>query len=130
VRARYRTEGWGRGRLTRRSVARVVTGRERADRKIVDRFAGCVSEPRGGLEGGLWAFVVVGRLAGERGAHAATTEATVAHATAAHPGVCVDLVDLGDLLDHPALDRLDRHRRDATARAGTAERDGHFARLA
>jgi len=54
----------------------------------------------------------------------------VAVTAVVHAGVGVDLFDLGDLLDHPRLDRLDRHRGDPTARAGAAELDRDLAGLA
>ncbi len=38
-------------------------------------------------------------------------------------------LDLGDLFDHPGLDRLDRHRRDTAAGAGAAELDRDLAVL-
>jgi hypothetical protein len=42
----------------------------------------------------------------------------------------VDFLDLGDLLDHATLDRLDRHRGDTASAAGAAELDGDLAGLA
>ena len=76
----------------------------------------------------LRSFVVVGGIAGERRRHAAgTTE--IAVGTGARTGVGVDGLDLGYLFYHPGLNRLDRHRRDATAGTGATELDVHLPRL-
>jgi hypothetical protein len=47
-----------------------------------------------------------------------------------HPGGSLNLLNIGDFLDHPAFDCLDRHRRDATAAARATELDRHLTGVA
>ena len=121
-------------RIGRRRTARAVSGRRRRHTRIdtdgvlisqhtiyeppetpictsTGRVARRVErvEKRSYSERRLRAFVVVGGLAGERRRHPAGA-AEVAVCAGTRTSVGVDGLDLGDLFDHPRLDRLDRHR--------------------
>ena len=85
------------------------------------------------LERRLWPFVVFAVVAAalKGGAHPTAAGATkVAVRAGAHAGVGLDLLDLGNLLDHSGLDRLNRHRGNPAAGTRAPELDGDHTLLA